>query len=134
MSQAASSLQIRGRYVLILDDDDRLCNPEAIARLKKLAALATPGPDVIVFKAWHDRLGLLPTDRVFTERQPYPCEIGSCDLIIERELWRRNIRFFDYPKMGDYKFIEAVFQENPLALFCNEAMAEVMRISEGAPE
>lgn len=96
----------QGEYVLILDDDDQLADPGAVATLKA----AVSGADVLVFKGEHGpRLGTLPTSLVWG-KEPVFGHISAQDFIVRREVWRRHIAAFARPIAGDYSFLTALWE------------------------
>lgn len=129
-NQALQTATPTGDYVLILDDDDMLSDGQAIDKLRRAA---TGSPDVVVFKADHDFLGILPRNMVWCNR-PIQGMIGSCDFITRRDVWYDHIHEFGTPKCGDYAFLKAVWQTGPDVVWLDEKLAAVQRISNGRPE
>ena len=120
----------KGEYVLVLDDDDRLADPEAIAALKEAA---TPDdPALVIFRADHASRGILPDSRVWQKR-PAHGHIGSCDFITRRDWWERHIHAFGAPEGGDYRFLWAMWMDMPTVVWLDRQLAAVQRISRGAP-
>lgn len=122
---------LEGDYVLVLDDDDTLVNPGAIALLKDAAHHAAPG--IIIFRGNHDRLGVLPPDFMIGMR-PQFCQIGSCDFITRRDLFLEHIHNFDQPKGGDFHFIDSMWEAAGRVFWISEILSAVQRISEGSTE
>ncbi len=120
-----------GEYVMVLDDDDWFIHDNAIGLMKE--ATAVEGPDVLIFKADHNELGILP-DRFIWGKRPVSGHIGSCDFITRRDVWERNIHAFGTNSAGDYAFLFAVWQERPSVIWLDELLAGVQRISRGVPE
>lgn len=129
---ALARAQPRGEYVLILDDDDMLGDTEAIAVLRQ-AVTENNRPQLVIFRARHDRLGLLPSPRSWG-KGPQLGHIGSCDFIAERALWQRHIAAFGVPAAGDYAFARSMWREGPDVVWLDRELAAVQRISRGAPE
>lgn len=121
---------LAGDYVLILDDDDRFVDPTAVAKLK---AAAAGKPDLIIFKADHNGLGTLPSPAVWGNR-PIQGQIGSCDFITRRDLWRQHIPAFARPECGDYAFLMSMWHENINVVWLDERLTAVQRISKGRGE
>jgi len=122
--------QPAGDYVLVLDDDDKLTDPEAIAKLKEATA---DNPDLVIFKADHDGLGILPSPLIWG-RAILRGHIGSCDFITSREQWYQHIHHFAQPECGDFSFLNALWFNRPEVVWLDEQLAAVQRISKGAPE
>jgi hypothetical protein len=123
--------EVTGEYVLVLDDDDMLTDPHAIATLKTAAA---NGPALIIFKADHGPLGILPSRAVW-EQRPVSGHIGSCDFITRRDVWREHISAFDKPECGDYAFLKSAWGDGGLqVVWLDATLAGVQRVSKGAAE
>jgi glycosyltransferase involved in cell wall biosynthesis len=121
---------VEGAYVLVLDDDDRLADPDAVALLKE----ATENePELLFFRADHDQLGILPDDKVW-QRRPLHGRVGSCDFITRSDIWQRFVAHFAMPESGDFNFLHAVWESGPSVSWLDRQLAAVQRISKGAPE
>lgn len=130
-NQAVATVEPRGEYVLILDDDDKLTEPEAIALLKE--AVTPDDPALLFFKADHDKLGVLP-DGVVWGKRPIHGRVGSCDFITRRDVWERHIAAFGAPHSGDYHYLKSVWSDAPSVAWLDRQLAAVQRISNGRPE
>lgn len=119
-----------GEYVLILDDDDRFIDNAAVEKLK---AATIDRPDIVIFKADHAKLGILPSPAMWGKR-PVGGHIGSCDFITRVDVWREHIAAFDMPECGDYAFLKALWSNDIHVVWLDEKLAEVQRISKGAAE
>lgn len=98
----------QGEYVLILDDDDELATPEAVAILK--AAAEASQADIIVFYGEHgERLGRLPTANVWG-KAPLYSQISGQDFITRREVWYRHIAAYGAERAGDFAFLSEVWR------------------------
>lgn len=124
-----STVRSIGRYVLVLDDDDRLVNDQAITLMKEAAK---NGPHMIIFKAVHSDLGVLPSPAVWRHR-PIKDQIGSCDFITRRDVWENHIHAFGVDAGGDYEFLKSIWQDIPTVVWLDEILTGVQRISRGAP-
>lgn len=124
-----STVAPSSRYVLVLDDDDMLVNDRAIELLKEAAK---NGPHMVIFKAIHNDLGVLPSRAIWGKR-PLFGHIGSCDFISRRDVWERHIHAFGVNKGGDYEFLKSVWQDGPTVVWLDEILAGVQRISQGQP-
>jgi glycosyltransferase involved in cell wall biosynthesis len=128
-NQALSTAEPAGDYVMVLDDDDMLTDYRAIELLK----LATVDePPLVIFKADHARLGILPWPTVWGKR-PIRGGIGSCDFISRRDVWEKHINAFGTLACGDYRYLQSVWQDKPDVVWLDEQLAGVQRISRGAP-
>lgn len=130
-NQALATAQPRGDYVMILDDDDMLATETAIETMKEATV---DNPDIVVFRADHGKLGVLPSPAVYWHEEPISGRIGSCDFIVRRRLWKRHIAAFGTPACGDYHFLKSLWATNPTVVWIRDVLAAVQRISRGAPE
>lgn len=119
-----------GEYVMVLDDDDMLVNDCAITWLKEATINA---PALVIFKADHKELGILPSKAVWSKR-PLKGQIGSISFISRRDIWDRHIAAFGVDEGGDYAYLYAVWQEKPSVFWLDEVLAGVQQISRGRPE
>ena len=119
-----------GDYVLVLDDDDMLADPEAIEVLKEATA---DNPELVIFKTDHAKLGVLPNDLIWGKR-PLLGLIGSCSFISRRDVWEQHIHNFGKDAAGDFAYLKAVWFNRPNVVWLDRQLAAVQRISHGAPE
>ncbi len=129
-NQALATAEPAGDYVMALDDDDKLADYRAIELLK----VATEGePELVIFKADHARLGILPRAVVWGKR-PIRGSIGGCDFISRRDVWEKHIAAFGTMACGDYRYLRSVWQDDPKVFWLDKLLASVQRISRGQPE
>jgi glycosyltransferase involved in cell wall biosynthesis len=121
---------LNGQYVLVLDDDDKLADPTAVEKLKEATA---DNPGLVIFKADHAGLGILPSPKAW-KNQPVGGHIGSCDFITRSDLWREHIEAFDMPEAGDFYFLRSMWLDEPDVVWLDEQLAAVQRISRGRAE
>lgn len=79
-----AAAEIEGEYALILDDDDVLINARAVEMLKQSAA---SDPAVVIWRAWHGELGILPDDAHWGKR-PELGHIGACGFVLRADVYR----------------------------------------------
>lgn len=121
--------RIKGRYVLILDDDDYISDRSFIKHLKNVAAQHPV--DVILFKAYRKPFSdFLPSKRTWG-KTPVLGEIGSCCFVVKREIWKQFILKFDRSRHGDYYFIKALFDAGCSTYWVNRVMVMVDKIGGG---
>lgn len=88
------SMKARGRYVLVLDDDDMMRAIDGVAMLKAAVGL-TPTPlvpqyKIVIFRGWHGvELGTLP--RTHWQQAPVQGDIGCFDFILRRDVFRECV-------------------------------------------
>lgn len=117
-------------YVMILDDDDYLADSRAIAMMKEAAKNK---PDLLIFKADHKQLGILPSPFVW-KRRPLLGRIGSCDFITRSDVWKKHIHAFAKEEAGDYAFLRSVWDDKPQVVWLDALLASVQQISKGKTE
>ena len=131
--------RVHGEYVLMLDDDDALATSMAIVLLKQ--SLGPARPDLVVFRADHGPLGILPGGSVWGQR-PARGQIGGIDFITRADVWRKHIKAFARPAdpdgptpCGDYSFLEAVWKRRGLRVaWLDRLLTRVQGIGRGEPE
>lgn len=130
---AAHKNRVHGDYVLILDDDDLLACSSAVTILRDVAR-SNDYPDLIVFRADHAELGVLPDAEVW-EKKPLHGHIGGIDFITRAATWKRYIGKFAQPEGGDFHFLEALWKKKGLrVVWLDRLLTRVQRISRGRPE
>jgi glycosyltransferase involved in cell wall biosynthesis len=97
---------IKGEYVMVLDDDDILNEPEVITRLKETANYMVV--DLMVMKMDHGERGVLPPDDLWGEH-PQRGRIGCSAVVPSREVFLRAVQHYRAAYDGDFNYIEACF-------------------------
>jgi glycosyltransferase involved in cell wall biosynthesis len=129
---AAHADGISGDYVLILDDDDVLLRRDAVAMLKRTVR-EHDQPHIVIYRGDHGELGILPHTASWGEA-PVRCKIGSFDFITRADWYKRDIAHFGQPTVGDFAFLDAMWQRDPRVVWLDEILVAVQRISRGAPD
>jgi hypothetical protein len=129
-NRVLSTVEPAGVYVMVLDDDDMLIDNQAIEKMK-IATVDRPA--LVIFKADHQELGILPSGSVWNNR-PIGGQIGSISFISRRDIWERHIHAFGVNSGGDYNYLRNVWQTKPSVVWLDEVLAGVQRISRGKPE
>ena len=129
-NQSLATAAPAGDYVMVLDDDDLLTDYRAIELLK---VAATDEPELVIFKAHHGPLGVLPSATVW-EKRPIRGNIGGCDFISRRDVWEKHITAFGTMACGDYHYLRSLWQDEPEVVWLNEQLAAVQQIGKGRPE
>ncbi len=126
--------QLKGRYIWILDDDDKCIRPTLVAELKAIVAQHQPQPDVVMIQMDHGPRGILPDD----ERWGLPPEqggIGISAYVVKWSVWQYNAWAWT-PGVyhGDYNFIATVFAGKPTVYWHKVIASRVQQISLGKRE
>ena len=121
--------RVKGKYVLILDDDDYISDRSFIKHLKNV--VAQHPVDIILFKVYRKQFSeTLPSKRTWG-KPPVLGEIGSCCFVVKYAIWRRYIHEFGQPRYGDYHFIKALFNAGCSHYWVNRTMITVDKIGGG---
>jgi len=128
-SLAKNKHRVKGRYVLILDDDDYVSDRSFIKHLKNV--VSQHPVDIILFKAYRKPFSkTLPSKRVWG-KQPILGDIGSCCFVVKRAIWQRHIHEFGQPKHGDYRFIKVLFDKGYSRYWVSKTMIMIPTIGGG---
>lgn len=104
---------IKGDYVMVLDDDDILSGPDVIITLESAAVDCWlengEHPDLFVVQMDHGPRGILPRDQFYREDGLYPgrAQIGCSAVIPCRDLFIIAVKAYKSKYDGDYDYIEA---------------------------
>jgi glycosyltransferase involved in cell wall biosynthesis len=121
----------KGKYVLMLDDDDMLSEPRAI---EKLLAATQDSPEVVFFRFDCGKvLGILPDDENWRQAPAWG-RIGTPCFITRLDVWQNYIWTFTVPEGGDFHFISAVWPHLTHVIWLDEVLGRVQRKSYGFPE
>ena len=135
-SLPAVTSQVLGEYIYLLDDDDFLTYNEFISDLK-LVAENQSFPDVIFFKM-KIKLGQLPgdiyPDALCWENKPLPARIGGSCFVVKREVFLRHVATFGQPRMGDFTFINEIWESGVHCYWWDKLCAETSKVGRGLPE
>jgi len=100
--------RVKGKYVYICDDDDRVTDAGFVATVKEIAHELAP--DVIMVKLLR-RGKEYPTSGTWG-KNPVKGKIGGGCICVKNEVFQRHIKAFGKPRAGDYYFIKEVFSQN----------------------
>jgi hypothetical protein len=120
--------KLKGEYVLILDDDDLMINSEAICLLKEATQSQ---PAAVIFRGWHDDLGVLPGVDVWM-RRPRLATIGAFDFITRRDVFCELVGTTGVAGYcNDFAIIDAVFERDMPRVWLDRLLCAVMKRSRG---
>ena len=119
--------RVSGRYVLMLDDDDMLASPEAVATLRDAA---DENPGVIVFRADHAGHGILPRADVWGGSPVYG-SISGQDFITRRDYWLDNIAEFRGSHDADFRYMSALWAARPRIVWLDKVIVATQQIGGG---
>ena len=120
------TLDVKGDYVWIYDDDTVLVDDTFIEKLKALAL--DMHPDVIIAKA-------LVTNMIFPDGWP-PTEgkIDTANIIVSRDVWLKHRTDWPVALGGDFAFINAILKTDPVVCWLDVLASKTIRISQGMRE
>lgn len=105
--------QVRGEYVFILADDDRLLSPDGLEQVRAFAR-AQDNPAVLIVRnyKWGD---VYPT---IWQQEPVLGAIDTGNFIVRSDVFRENADRFGQRYEGDYDFIHHLWERGyPFAWF-----------------
>jgi glycosyltransferase involved in cell wall biosynthesis len=124
------TVQPRGDYVMLLDDDDFLLGDGLIPGLTRQVALA---PEVVIVQMNMGDGRILPSDAGwgnFPQRSGIPCS----SYIVRRDVWNEHVSDFAPRYDGDYDFIEAIYNCGHPLLWWKSIVSRVGQVSHGEAE
>lgn len=120
-----------GRYVWILDDDDRCIRPTLVDELEAIAE--NHEPQVIFMRMDHGRHGVKP-DNGHWGKRPVVGHIGCSAFVVRADVWlacREAWRSARY--QSDYDFAAAVYDHCERRFWHDVVASRITRQSQGAP-
>ena len=103
-----AGLALTDGYVLVLDDDDYMLEPDGITLLK---IAAHDHPPVVIFRGLHAELGRLP--RRAWQSRPEPGDIGVFDFILRADVYRECVGAqSDSDYAHDHALIAAAYDQH----------------------
>lgn len=98
-----ATVEARGTYVWVLDDDDLCVLPPVVEELRQIAYIS-PAP-VVVMWAYHEKWGMLPDDATWG----LPPTLGKCgfsNFFVRGDVWNAEREVFRQFACyaGDYEF------------------------------
>lgn len=125
---AKSKDTVHGQYVMVLDDDDYLTDPDLVKRLKEQVLPDMPAAVIVKGKI---KDNTYPT---CWKEHPKRGQIGSCNLIARQDIYKKHCHKWQAPKAGDFFYADSIFSEVGDQVDWWDTLAFQARISEGKPE
>jgi hypothetical protein len=119
-------LDVDGRYVWLLDDDDFINNKTFVETVKQI--IDEKKPDVVICAAII--LGKILPDVL-------PLELAHCggiNIIVSQAVWKKHRNDYGLRYEGDWDFINSVMKDNPSVEYIKEPMLTIDRHSLGLTE
>lgn len=120
-----------GKYVMVLDDDDKVINNRFIEKLK-ITAKSNSYPDIIIFRG---RFGtssyvLPPLDTNWGKVVSH-AKIGSFNYIVKNEIYKKYIHICKTGIAGDFDFISKVLNIGFSTIWMEDIMVSVQMKGKG---
>lgn len=97
---------IDARYVMAIDDDNMLIDPNFVKNFKKI--VNGNNPEIVFFKC---RIGnCVYPPPVFWKKPPVRCKIDGHCFAIRLDIWKKYIHEFGKKSCGDYHFISVCYK------------------------
>ena len=114
---------IEGRYVMVLDDDNMLVDPEFIEDFKAL--VEKENPDIVFFKGEIKGWGIYPS----WARHPVAGEIDWFCYAVKREMWQRYIAEVNARPMAssDWSLIDKCYRNTKSVIWFNRLVTSTQR-------
>jgi hypothetical protein len=119
-SLARHADEVTGDYVLIVDDDDYVANPNLVMVMQSAVVNESKADLIMVRLQFMGKL--FPNDEEWERLQqgnpPTHGKISSSNYIIKREIYQQYIHAFGVPDSGDFHFMSAVYKHPGLRMIC----------------
>lgn len=115
---------INARYVMILDDDDMLAEPNFVKIFKGI--VNGNNLEIVFFKGYITASGTYPK-KEFWEKAPDRRRIASFCFAVRLDIWKKYIHEFGATRNGDWKFISACYKNTKNHFWFNEVIAKTQK-------
>lgn len=115
---------LSGEYVMMLDDDNVLCDPDAVAILRKAAA---SGADILQFRADVGPHGILPNENSWM-KPPRIYNVDGHTLAVKRSAWLTHIDMFGGDRCADFRFIAALWESECSVEWLDVVLVKAMAV------
>jgi len=114
---------INVRYVMTIDDDDMLIDPNFVKIFKE--TINKNNPEIVFFKGYiGDRLYPWPG---FWKKAPARARIASFCFAIRLDVWKKYIHEFGKKACGDFSFISACYRNTKNHVWLDRIVAKTQR-------
>lgn len=97
---------IEARYMMLLDDDNMLINPNFVSMFKKL--VNDHNPEIVFYKVVIGNSIFPPPE--YWEHPPIRKRIDGHCFAVRMDVWKKYIHEFGIEVCGDYRFISACYK------------------------
>ena len=114
---------INARYVMPIDDDDMLIDPDFVKIFKEI--IDKNNPEIVFFKA-------IISNRVYPwpgywKKAPARSRTGSLCFAVRLDIWKKYIHEFGTPICGDFNFISACYKNTKNHFWLDRIVAKTQR-------
>jgi hypothetical protein len=120
---------IRGDYVYILPDDDRLCDVRAVETLQRFVQ-ANDSPPVVIVRT-RKASYMLP---LLWQQEPRQGHIDLASYVVRRDVFQAHVKDFGERYEGDFDFIHAVWRAGWAFSWLDFMFSETDHFMMGRPE
>jgi hypothetical protein len=121
--------EVNGDYVLMLSDDDMLCNDKFVSNLLAFTK-ENEKPEVIIIKA-------IKEGRILPSIWNAKPQLGHIDLscfVVRSDIWKANADKWGKRYEGDFDFINSLWEQGYQFNWMDVVAVKAQRISRGQPE
>jgi len=115
---------INARYVMILDDDDKLIEPNFVKVFKKI--VDRNNLEIVFFKGYIVAGGTIPKG-TYWKQAPCRRRIASFCFAVRLDIWKKYIHEFGVKRNGDWKFISACYENTENHFWLNRVIAKTQK-------
>jgi len=117
---------INARYVMILDDDDMLIDPNFVKIFRKI--VARDGPEIVFFRGIILEKGTFPRPKQW-RKHPYRGGIASFCFAVRLDVWKKHIHRFNRRGRsgGDFYFISFCYEDTKRHIWLNRLVAQTQK-------
>jgi len=112
---------INARYVMILDDDDMLIDPNFVKAFREVVNKSNL--EIVFFKGYINAGGTLPKGKYWGQA-PRRRHIASFCFAIRLDIWKKYIHEFKY---GDWKFISVCYENTKKHFWLDRMVAKTQK-------
>lgn len=112
---------INAQYVMVLDDDDMLIDPNFVETFAK--TIKKDVPEIVFFRGIITGRGVFPREKIWG-KAPLCGLIASFNFAVRQDLWMNYIHKFNYRTVSDFAFISHCYSKTKNHLWLNRIVAQ----------
>lgn len=118
---------IDAQYVMAIDDDDMIVDPDFVKVFKKI--VDDDNPEIVFFRATiAGRVYPLPG---YWEKPPRRKRIGGSCFAVRLDIWKKYIHKFGVKSAGDYHFISECYRNTKKHVWLDRIVAKTQKKAGG---